>query len=607
MTDRETDLRDWVGRGTPDESAGAVAEVQRIAHAVRLVRRAAGDEAARLFEVVACEPSMRTKCDDDDLHAIVQAAGLQRPDAEYAEILTRVDYGFNTIFSAWLLPSLSAPHGRAEVTKRSQSLFERCFDHGGTEGSSRFKPDPASEKWIAIVRLAAAAGGHHFVYRCASEAPASRSAEMSVVVDMIVAGGTHVTTVDASRPLLFSLLHCEFQAREGGVVAVDVDLIDGSASDSNDEDQFLECADEPVNAVSAAAALMRGARNVYVWRLPPRCDVPPAIVPIVAAAFGPVLVDRAWAEGEIAAMAPGLGRAAVHALLARVRDPRDASAMIALAIEVAARGAASLEEAAMTVARSLTPRWDIAASAPPRPARYDPALVVADHDLHELLARAGALARGGKLMLHGPSGGGKSAFAQALADAMGKPLLERRGSTLWQPKLGESERLVAKAFADAESSGSCLLIEEADSLLAARIEGTSAGNGYLIRLMTNEFLRAFESHPDLPVLATCNDLSAIDPAIARRFDMSISVAAELPEEREATAWRAILAMGPPPGWRPVGRTSVSDYVAAARRCRLLGKTGASSLADAVVKARDARLGAAAKRNAMGFLRAGGRT
>ena len=596
MTDRSTDSRD------------DVAEITRIARAVALVRRAAGDDAARLFEAVASEPSLRTTREGDDLLAIVRLAGLDCTGVEAGEILAAVDCGFNRVFSAWLLPSLSGPHDRAEAKRRSKSLFERRLDHFGPRESDRLKPDPAGAKWIAVVRVAAAsAGGHHFVYRCASEAPASRAAEMSIVADLIAADGTPVTTIDADQPLLFSLLRCEFQTPAGCVVAVDLDLVDGTAPDGIDDDWLPGNGGEPASAVSAAAALLRGARNVYVWRLPPRCDVPSAIVPIVAAAFGPVLVDRAWAEGEIASMAPGLGRAAVDALLARVREPRDASAMIALAIEVAAGGLASLEEAAVTVARSLTPRRDVAASAPPRPARYDAALVVADHDLHELLDRASALARGGKLMLHGPSGGGKSAFAQALADAMGKPLLERRGSMLWQPKLGESERLVARAFADAESSGSCLLIEEADSLLAARIEGTSTGNGYLIRLMTNEFLRAFESHPDLPVLATCNDLNAIDPAIARRFDMSISVTAELPEEREATAWRAILAMNPPPGWRPVGRTSVSDYAAAARRCRLLGKTGASSLADAVVKARDARLGAAAKRNAMGFLRAGGRT
>ena len=103
------------------------------------------------------------------------------------------------------------------------------------------------------------------------------------------------------------------------------------------------------------------------------------------------------------------------------------------------------------------------------PARFDLGLIHADVDPRVL---AGRLLRSGErrfsLCLQGPPGTGKSALVRYLAERLGLEVMQRRASDLMSMLVGETEKQIAAAFAEARDAGAFLVFDEADSLLADR-------------------------------------------------------------------------------------------------------------------------------------------
>jgi SpoVK/Ycf46/Vps4 family AAA+-type ATPase len=147
--------------------------------------------------------------------------------------------------------------------------------------------------------------------------------------------------------------------------------------------------------------------------------------------------------------------------------------------------------------RSPTPEPEVEAI-------YDPALSNAGQDLADLtarLTRAGA-ARAISLLLSGPPGTGKTAYARHLAARMGLGVIQKRGSDLFGPFVGETEANIAGAFAQARATGAFLLFDEADSLLFDR---SNAMRGWELA-QVNEMLTWMEQHP-LPFACTAPPVS----------------------------------------------------------------------------------------------------
>lgn len=99
---------------------------------------------------------------------------------------------------------------------------------------------------------------------------------------------------------------------------------------------------------------------------------------------------------------------------------------------------------------------------PPRieslPAVYDPDLARANVDLGRLAERlVAAPSRRWSLLLAGPSGTGKSAFARHLAERLEIDLIVKRGSDLLDMFVGGTEANIARAFAEAGRAGGLLL------------------------------------------------------------------------------------------------------------------------------------------------------
>ena len=134
------------------------------------------------------------------------------------------------------------------------------------------------------------------------------------------------------------------------------------------------------------------------------------------------------------------------------------------------------------------------------------------------LSSSSATSLSAALLLHGPPGTGKTAFARQLAKQTGRPLLERRGSDLLSKWLGETERKMAAMFAEAEDEGAVLFLDEGDTFLGAR---TSTSAAWQVS-QTNELLTRMADFGGIFVCAT-NLVDALDPAVFRRFDLKVEL------------------------------------------------------------------------------------
>ncbi len=197
---------------------------------------------------------------------------------------------------------------------------------------------------------------------------------------------------------------------------------------------------------------------------------------------------------------------------------------------------------------------------------YNTALSRADTDLSRLANRlAAAHARGWSLLLSGPSGTGKSAFARHLAERLGIEVEVRRGSDLLGSFVGETEANIAAAFARAARRGAMLLIDEADSFLFRREGGQRSWEVSLV----NEMLCQMESLA-MPFVATTNLTDRLDPATQRRFTLRVAFRAMTPRQAEAL-FAARFALGWPAGEPLPEDQTPGDFAVVAARADLLGE------------------------------------
>lgn len=155
------------------------------------------------------------------------------------------------------------------------------------------------------------------------------------------------------------------------------------------------------------------------------------------------------------------------------------------------------------------------AQARPLPQHYRPEFTRASTNLVALAEQMG-VTRSGRLLLHGPPGTGKSAWAQYLARQMSAPLLSYRASDLLSKWVGGTERELAKAFERAKREQAVLLIDEVDSFLTDR---RHAHHRWEVT-QVNELLTQMEHYDGVLVMCT-NAYEQLDPAAMRRFDLPI--------------------------------------------------------------------------------------
>ena len=451
------------------------------------------------------------------------------------------------------------------------------------------EPDVLTATWVAIAGACPASGrGHHLALRCLHNSPREPTDTARLIAARIV----DVHLIADVGCLELAVLRAELHGKASpAVVVADLQLLsEPSARDVDDFDRPTYATfpnDRLSDEDERRMRMLRSLRNTYVWRAQHDLVIDGELAAFFGGAIGPLVATDEWRHSVISDFAPGMGAVGIKALCARVADPRDADALAATAFVAGSIFDIDLNEAAILVASSLSPPG---LQMPSTPAEFDARLVVCDEEGQLLLARASELARqGARILFWGPPGGGKSTFAQALAAAMGRGVQLVTGAAVLARGWGVTERIIAKLWSRAADDGACLIIDELDSLCGQREPGASAGNAYLVRSLTNEILRAFDVYRTVPVIATANHLESIDDAVRRRFTFVVNVRGELTPEAERLAWSAVFDVDPPQDWAPIG-ANIADFANAKRRCQMLGLMDTRSLAAAVERSREARLG-----------------
>tara|TARA_B100000929_G_scaffold287108_1_gene273256 strand:- start:3536 stop:5731 length:2196 start_codon:yes stop_codon:yes gene_type:complete len=130
------------------------------------------------------------------------------------------------------------------------------------------------------------------------------------------------------------------------------------------------------------------------------------------------------------------------------------------------------------------------------------------------------------ILLHGPSGTGKTLMAKAVATESEANFVSVRGPELLSKWVGESERGIREIFKRARQSAPCVIFfDEIDSIAPIRGAGgeTVVTERVVSQLLTE--LDGMENMHGVVVLAATNRADMIDPALLRpgRFDKIIQI------------------------------------------------------------------------------------
>jgi hypothetical protein len=135
----------------------------------------------------------------------------------------------------------------------------------------------------------------------------------------------------------------------------------------------------------------------------------------------------------------------------------------------------------------------------------------------------------------GPPGTGKTICAEAIAHALGKPLLLVRYNELESQWAGATAKNVAAVFASAQEQDAVLFFDEADAIAGRRFTSMDQGYQREANAVVNVLLRELEEFSGVVIFAT-NLAANFDPAFERRIRTHILFEQPGPEEREKI-WR----------------------------------------------------------------------
>ncbi|KIW97685.1 uncharacterized protein Z519_01269 [Cladophialophora bantiana CBS 173.52] len=140
--------------------------------------------------------------------------------------------------------------------------------------------------------------------------------------------------------------------------------------------------------------------------------------------------------------------------------------------------------------------------------------------------------RGLTIVLHGPSGVGKTLTAECIAEHAKRPLIPLSVGDLVAMEDSIEDRLT-EAFANASRLGAILLLDEADVVLEARSFEDVRRNG-----IVSVFLRQLEYYSGILVLTT-NRINSMDPAFQSRIQVAIAYS-ELSTKQREGIWGSLL-------------------------------------------------------------------
>jgi AAA+ superfamily predicted ATPase len=130
-----------------------------------------------------------------------------------------------------------------------------------------------------------------------------------------------------------------------------------------------------------------------------------------------------------------------------------------------------------------------------------------------------ATGKGLSVLFAGPSGTGKTMAADVLANVLGLDLYRIDLSTVVSKYIGETEKNLARIFAEAMTSNAILFFDEADALFGKRTQVRDAHDRYA-NVEVSYLLQKMDEYPGMVVLAT-NLRKNMDEAFVRRLHAAV--------------------------------------------------------------------------------------
>jgi len=139
-----------------------------------------------------------------------------------------------------------------------------------------------------------------------------------------------------------------------------------------------------------------------------------------------------------------------------------------------------------------------------------------------------SLGKGLNVLFAGPSGTGKTMAAEIMAGEVGLDVYKIDLSTIVSKYIGETEKNLARIFAEAETSNAILFFDEAEALFGKRSEVRDSHDRYA-NIEINYLLQKMEEHEGVVILAT-NFRKNMDDAFVRRIHFTVEF--PLPSEAD---------------------------------------------------------------------------
>lgn len=141
-------------------------------------------------------------------------------------------------------------------------------------------------------------------------------------------------------------------------------------------------------------------------------------------------------------------------------------------------------------------------------------------------------------MLLGVQGSGKTAIAKAAAKEWGKGVIKLDMGNVFAGLVGESEKRMRLALAQAEAAGGVIVIDEIDKGLAGAGSSDKTDGGTTKRVIGTLLTWMQEPHPGVFIIATANDITAIrnaHPELLRKGRFDNIFFSDIPSQEERKA------------------------------------------------------------------------
>ena len=136
-----------------------------------------------------------------------------------------------------------------------------------------------------------------------------------------------------------------------------------------------------------------------------------------------------------------------------------------------------------------------------------------------------------KLLLYGPSGCGKTLTSYIISGELKRVMYVINLGAIVSSKLGETSKNLSLLFKRAASEDSIIFLDEFDSI--GKVRDYDHDHGEMKRVV-NTLLQLFDFLPKKTiVIAATNQIQMIDPALRRRFDLTLEM--NIPNEESIHA------------------------------------------------------------------------